>query len=407
MKTPLYISVLGISCLIGLAGCDDAVQEHDPSIPAIEWVKPISIEAYSAIFAADITQADSWSYSVGESAYIELRSKGSNAAFQRIPCVSNHYDQTEKVSYDWYCSLEENDVALTPGETYEYKFTVTDGISSLESQMETFTTTSVMTIKSIAVENWDQTETTALSTTDEITLGAFLTNVQQEPLTAYRNNKIDFSTLKNNWWFNKDIQPNAAAGCTVHVYAPYRTSYNSESYTIPISLNNGSTDYLYGETTPIEPGVTEVSVVLKHALARICLNFSTEEDIDYEAFSIEINNCSESYPRISATGLLNLLTGNIEQTQSSDGYQRTYQLPVNKNQSQRIFFGVIPAQFNDDEVYLKFGRITACTQYFPASTWEAGKTYEYHVQIINNSLVIVPGEITAWSNHQQDEITIQ
>jgi hypothetical protein len=389
MKTSCNFIALAAAVLL-LSGCDEAVTEYDSSVPYVNLMSPMDITPYSATFAANVTSPN---HNPGDSAYISIFDSTQSVELYRAYCESYH-DKSLGTTYDWYCNLSEKDITLTPGTTYSYKMVVSDGISEVSSAVNQFTTVSIVSLDSVLLKQWGAETTESLS--HDVDLGIFVLKPAIETYGWYNQSA-------KAWMLSDAIAPTDIWYGHVYAYAPYAETGAHNNYKVPISLWERNVDFLYGcSTTPVSETSAKVTLVMNHALARVQIKLSTDDDADYSISGTKLSRINSQC--LYTGGEMDVCTGEITNARYIEGYCRNLNGTISKTQSQSVEMYVIPTLFDENMVNLSLYGSRSWSIPFPAAKWEAGKTYSYSITIKESKLSVSDVDVKPWESNGQERV---
>jgi uncharacterized protein (DUF2147 family) len=397
MKTSCNFITLATTLLL-LSGCDEAVTEYESSVPTIQLMSPMDITPYSATLAARVTSTNLKRDTRGNSAYISICDSTQKVELYRADC---EYDHVEFIGtrYDWYCNLSEMGITLTPGTTYSYKMVISDGISEVSSAFDQFTTVSIVSLDSVLLKQWGSENTEPLSY--DVDLGISVVHPTIETYGWY-------DKTAQAWMLSKSIAPTDIWYDYVCAYAPYAKTGAHYKYKVPVSLWESNVDYLYGHSTnPVSETSAKVTLVMNHALARVQIKLSTDDDAVYGISGTALREINSQTPCLYTEGEMDVFTGEITNNRCIEDYHRSINDTISKTQSQSVEMYVIPTSFDENMVYLDLYGSRSWYVSFPASKWEAGKTYSYSITIKDSNLSVSDVNVQPWeSSGRESEIDI-
>ena len=196
----------------------------------------------------------------------------------------------------------------------------------------------------------------------------------------------------------------------IYSYYPYDETATLNS--VPVSMNGGATDYLYGcsynlatgANTTVNNAQPHATIYFKHALAQVRLIAYKTADYEGEGFvpSFVVN-------AVPLNGSLDVTTGVITPDLFGDMVVKTDggTLNIEGEGTTTYRFLAIPTEEVADRMML----IELDGEYvvvpLPATVWEAGQQYTYTLVVDkNHNVLVTEGDITPWENNTQGGITI-
>lgn len=379
----LYISVLLF------AGCVDW-ESPENTIPEVTTELVDTYSVTSATLTGNVSN--------NSSSYFLL---ATNPELTDAVKVSARVASEDSIAWNRYAELSN----LSEGTTYYVALCATDGKSVVNGNVTSFTTKKYLGVDSVVVEKWDKTGTEPLN--EDFVLGTFLTDEGGTVSPDFANIRTSYNADEGKWKFEQNLLTDTLIGYSAYSYYPYVESSSSDTYeTRGVTLFERNIDYLYGVcNTSIVSGNSSVSLIMKHALAKVILNFSTEDSKTYTYLNMTLGNTSCDVKHIFTEGDLNLRTGEFTNKKFDEGYNRVLDKTLEIGRPQSVEILVIPAEFGDDEVELDIWTL-GLTIAIPSSKWEAGYTYQYDVVIKNTSLEISDVYVLPWSDIDKGNINI-
>lgn len=196
----------------------------------------------------------------------------------------------------------------------------------------------------------------------------------------------------------------------VYAYYPYDETATLNS--VPVYINDGETDYLYGcsydlatgANTTVNNAQPHATIYFKHALAQVRLIAYKTADYEGDAFvsSFTVN-------AVPLNGSLDVTTGVITPDSFGDMVIKTDggNLYTEGEGTTTYRFLAIPTNRVGDRMMM----IELDGEYvvvpLPATIWEAGQQYTYTLVVDrNHNVLVTEGEITPWENNTQEGITV-
>lgn len=197
----------------------------------------------------------------------------------------------------------------------------------------------------------------------------------------------------------------------IYSYYPYDETATLNS--VPVSMNGGATDYLYGcsynfatgANTTVNNAQPHATIYFKHALAQVRLIAYKTADYEGDAFvaSFVVNG-------VPLHGTMDATTGSITATEWGDmpfKITNPSNLYVEGEGTTTYRFLAIPTDRVGDRMMM----IELDGEYvvvpLPATVWEAGQQYTYTLVVDkNHNVLVTEGEIVPWENNTQEEITV-
>lgn len=197
----------------------------------------------------------------------------------------------------------------------------------------------------------------------------------------------------------------------IYAYYPYDETATLNS--VPVSMNGGANDYLYGCSYDLASGTNatvsnaqpHATIYFKHALAQIRLIAYKTADYEGEAYvtGFVVNG-------VPLHGTMDATTGSIIDTEWGDvpfNITNPSNLYVEGEGTNTYRFLAIPTE----KVLNRTMLIELDGEYvmvpLPATVWEAGQQYTYTLVVDkNHNVLVTEGEITPWENNTQEEITV-
>lgn len=198
---------------------------------------------------------------------------------------------------------------------------------------------------------------------------------------------------------------------SIYAYYPYNETATLNS--VPVQMNDGTTDYLYGcsydlatgTNTTVNNAQPHATIYFKHALAQVRLIAYKTADYEGDAYvaGFVVN-------RVPLYGIMDVTTGSITDTEWGDMVMKvtgSNNLFVEGEGTTTCRFLAIPTEEVANRTMLIELDGEYVTVPLPATVWEAGQQYTYTLVVDKNRNVLVTeGEITPWENNVQGEITV-
>jgi hypothetical protein len=400
MKTFKYILLTLLACQLW-AGCGE-IESPVNTIPTVTTGEVTEITATSAMIWGDIIPPQRYQ-DWGKGYFIM-----STTADMSNPETYGMYGFGDSLGgyndfFDFHFDnglFSHNPHNLQPGTTYYVALCATDGLTTIQGNVVSFTTTKFLSLASLDVaplENSGVKENTPFKADDRM---GVLLGVQEGK---------DFSIQWNKSYsgpFTGNIVPDNTPK-KLYAYYPYNSNYTN----IPVNLDGGY-EYLYGSSEELTASNTEAHITMKNATARV--TFSITKAKEYTAndvvTAVELSHISGYGTVITGTGRMNGLTGVITPLEGKSIYKKVSFEPLT-DKANVVEMQVIPTKFADGEVSFRlysnaYAHAYTHTATLPAITWEAGKQYTYTVEITDSSLNISEASITPWENSNQDPIKV-
>lgn len=189
------------------------------------------------------------------------------------------------------------------------------------------------------------------------------TTISVSPVTGYVGGAGSHKPSDSTTWY-----PNTTDEIN-KIYFNFKKDYGGGS----------TSDFVYGSTQDLSK-----SVELKSAMAKIVLHFTTTLQLNGNGwFSTYIYNYKDENV-LPLAGWLDISTGEWTMdnetvlSQETSVFSASYLVIVTESLSSTKTFYIPPMEFSDNVLFANFtGYKNDLT--FPASKWEAGKTYDYSV----------------------------
>ena len=197
----------------------------------------------------------------------------------------------------------------------------------------------------------------------------------------------------------------------IYSYYPYDETATLNS--VPVSMNGGATDYLYGcsynlatgANTTVNNAQPHATIYFKHALAQVRLIAYKTADYEGDAYvaGFVVN-------RVPLYGTMDVTTGSITDTEWGDMVMKvtgSNNLFVEGEGTTTCRFLAIPTEEVANRTMLIELDGEYVTVPLPAPVWEAGQQYTYTLVVDrNHNVLVTEGDITPWENNTQGGITI-
>lgn len=351
MKTIRYILSMLLVCL-SLTGCQD-VEEPANTVPT---VVTDAVEKYSGEFAY-LTGTVS---SRAECYFLVSTSEDMSDAKK----LDVYPYRNEEKDY-WTCNRELGD--LIPGTTYYVVLCATDGRSEVRGNVVSFTTSAYLSIESVKVDGKDFTWDL---------LGVYLSNNDFANMRATRNANNGYILPKNIMLTKPEYN--------VYAYSPYDDGNSNKTLHEIEVRTRGTNDYLYGGCV-VTPSNPKANIEMQSALAKLNFTISTDSKESISIGYINLRNVKSEIESLSISGKLDLTTGKITPipVPGHDGIlMEISKNTIDATTTTNAQMLVIPTSFKDGEIEISVSvnnQLIRTT--FPATTWEAGKTYEIPLKI--------------------------
>lgn len=300
------------------------------------------------------------------------------------------------------CSCEVGD--LQPGTTYYVALCATDERSEVQGNTVSFRTIDNIRIETVEYTKWNGEE--ILLQDGAIGTFAFYTDPEQWMGDRFGNMETRYDG--SAWALPHEILP-SDRGVQIYAYYPYNKQVSMDGWEgVPVSVYD-ETECLYGAGTVANTQNPRVNITLKHAMARLVFSITKEKGSDF-AEELTRASLTEKYSCkfLPAWGSLNIITGEIRPSyKENDGIYRNCGFVPETDKAQPIEFLVIPGKI--EEGYVTFQVENEQIRFYvtlPEITWEGGKSYEYPIEIVGNSLHIGNVRVEEWKNNESGDITI-
>lgn len=388
MKTIHNLLLMFFTCLI-LNSCQD-VEEPVNNVPT---VITDTVKDYS-----------------GRSAYLSGSISSKAKGYFLISTSEDFTDARKIEAYAkdenyFYAGVED----LTPGTTYYYVLCATDGRSEVRGQVQSFKTTAYLSIESVTMGQWG--EDGAVAFVPEEPIGIFVADSYSKEIYQ-RIGNWSVSCNNSTWKLPEDILLPSNPQ-KMYAYHPYNKEVSSEidGLHFPVYTYSGI-DYLYGSSEELSESHMTAHIEMKHAMARITFSITKSKESDtyeYVTLAYLCNNRNDDNARaISVEGTLDITSGGINpKFYYNDGIFRECKFQPNADKAEVIEMLAIPTSFAEGTVMfqLVIGQQTLYVS-LPAEKWEAGKQYDYPLQIVLSKLVLGDVHVEDWNNNEGGSITI-
>lgn len=197
----------------------------------------------------------------------------------------------------------------------------------------------------------------------------------------------------------------------VYAYYPYDETATLNS--VPVQMNGGATDYLYGcsydlatgTNTTVNNAQPHATIYFKHALAQVRLIAYKTADYEGDAYvtGLVVNG-------VPLRGTMDATTGSISDIEWGDMVMKVTEpsnLYVEGEGTTTYRFLAIPTEEVANRMMLIELDGEYVTVSLPATVWEAGQQYTYTLVVDkNHNVLVTEGDITPWENNTQGGITI-
>lgn len=360
MKTIRYTLLMLLACL-SLNSCQD-VEDPANTVPT---VVTDAVEKYSGDYAFL-----SGTVSSRAECYFLISTSEDMSDAQKVEVYSHRNEEKG----NWICGRELGD--LIPGTTYYVVLCATDGRSEVRGNVVLFTTSAYLSIESVKVDGKDYSGDV---------LGAYLTDVNQRVNNFHYGNMRTLRNGNNSYELPYNIILSEPS-YRVYAYAPYDMKASVETINAIEVWARGTNDYLYGscEVTPSNP---KANIEMHSALAKLYFTISTDskESISLGYINLRNANWQSETEALSINGKLDLATGKITPVPVAghDGILLNLpNTPIYDGVHANAEMLVIPTSFKDGEIEISVSVNNELIRTsLPATTWEAGKTYEIPLKI--------------------------
>ena len=360
MKTIRYTLLVLLACL-SLNSCQD-VEDPANTVPT---VVTDAVEKYSGDYAFL-----SGTVSSRAECYFLISTSEDMSEAQKVEV----YPHRNEEKGNWTCGRELGD--LIPGTTYYVVLCATDGRSEVKGNVVSFTTSAYLSIESVKVAGKDYSGDV---------LGTYLTDVNQRVNNFHYGNMRTLRNGNNSYELPYNIILSEPT-YRVYAYAPYDMKASIETINAIEVWTRGTNNYLYGscEVTPSNP---KANIEMHSALAKLYFTISTDskESISLGYINLRNANWQSETEALSINGKLDLATGKITPRPVSghDGILLNMpNTPIYDGVHANAEMLVIPTSFKDGEIEISVSvnnELIRTT--LPATTWEAGKTYEFPLKV--------------------------
>lgn len=360
MKTIRYTLLMLLACL-SLNSCQD-VEDPANTVPT---VVTDAVEKYSGDYAFL-----SGTVSSRAECYFLISTSEDMSDAQKVEVYSHRNEEKG----NWICGRELGD--LIPGTIYYVVLCATDGRSEVRGNVVLFTTSAYLSIESVKVDGKDYSGDV---------LGAYLTDVNQRVNNFHYGNMRTLRNGNNSYELPYNIILSEPS-YRVYAYAPYDMKASVETINAIEVWARGTNDYLYGscEVTPSNP---KANIEMHSALAKLYFTISTDskESISLGYINLRNANWQSETEALSINGKLDLATGKITPVPVAghDGILLNLpNTPIYDGVHANAEMLVIPTSFKDGEIEISVSVNNELIRTsLPATTWEAGKTYEIPLKI--------------------------
>lgn len=198
---------------------------------------------------------------------------------------------------------------------------------------------------------------------------------------------------------------------SIYAYYPYNETATLNS--VPVQMNDGTTDYLYGcsydlatgTNTTVNNAQPHATIYFKHALAQVRLIAYKTADYEGDAYvaGFVVNG-------VPLYGTMDVTTGDITDTEWGDMVMKvtgSNNLFVEGEGTTTYRFLAIPTDRIGDRMMLIELDGEYVTVPLPATVWEAGQQYTYTL-VVDGAGSIRVGEavITPWENNEEPGLVI-
>lgn len=360
MKTIRYTLLVLLACL-SLNSCQD-VEDPANTVPT---VVTDAVEKYSGDYAYL-----SGTVSSRAECYFLISTSEDMSDAQKVEVYSHRNEEKG----NWTCGRELGD--LIPGTTYYVVLCATDGRSEVKGNVVSFTTSAYLSLESVKVDGKDYSGDV---------LGTYLTDVNQRVNNSHYGNMRTLRNGNNSYELPYNIILSEPT-YRVYAYAPYDMKASVETINAIEVWTRGTNNYLYGscEVTPSNP---KANIEMHSALAKLYFTISTDskESISLGYINLRNANWQSETEALSINGKLDLATGKITPVPVSghDGILLNMpNTPIYDGVHANAEMLVIPTSFKDGEIEISVSvnnELIRTT--LPATTWEAGKTYEIPLKV--------------------------
>lgn len=244
---------------------------------------------------------------------------------------------------------------------------------------------------------------------DLTSFGIFGVTEETEALQEDIEN-VSVEYVKGKCTLNRDVLLDERP---TYIYAYYPYSEKAWLNSVPVEMNAGTNDYLYGcsysvatgQNTTVSSAQPHANIRFKHAMAQVRLIAYKTADYEGNAFvsSFVVNG-------VPLHGTMEATTGEIKVTQWGEMTFKVTNpgnLHVEGEGTSTYRFLAIPT----DDVAERTVLIELDSEYvvvpLPNIAWKAGQQYTYTLVVDeNHNVLVTESEITPWKNNTQDEITV-
>ncbi|MBQ8242716.1 MAG: fimbrillin family protein [Bacteroidaceae bacterium] len=287
--------------------------------------------------------------------------------------------------------------------TYYYALCATDGRSELIGNILSFTTKSILGIEQCIVNMWANDGTVNFVPEDAI--GVFLFNENNSVHQNYGNLATYY---RNSSWslpyeigFDNQI-------FKLYAYYPYNKEVGTHAFAeIPVTANGNNIDYLYGCSENLSEDNPNAHIEMSHALSKVTFSITKSKNSDFAEWITSGNLRNNNSKAISWDGLMNVVTGEVKSIfYENDGIIRSCEFQPQADKANVIEMYVIPTSFAENEVIFNLNWGSVGSIALPTEKWEAGKHYDYPLEITKTGLKLGEVKVEEWENNNGGSIII-
>ena len=386
MKKIRYILMMALGVCAMMAGCQE-LDSPTNNIPTIQTGDATEITATSATITAILSNG--------------------TASGRVIFQISTSEDMSD--AYESENMLLRN---LAPGTTYYYIAMMRsfDGKNEVKGEMTSFTTNSSIRLESVMLTDWE-------GKTENVTwdfLGTYLITDNGEFSlyggygNMYTTKKYDSATEKDLWNLPKEIVPPANTPLKLCAYFPYIENKKADDMFVRVDTYKYDDEIMWGCSETITDKNPVAHIKMKQVLSRIILLVKAGEHFNSNTTITSVVIMDNGKNLLPTGADLDIATGEFgNRSYMEDGnFRQTNITPT--DEASQAFMNLIPSEFGEKTVSLLLSTSEghSIKVDFPASSWEAGKVYEYPVTI--DDAVITIGDVTIreWENNEGGDITV-
>lgn len=292
---------------------------------------------------------------------------------------------------------------LSGNTTYYYALCATDGRTEIIGNILSFTTKSLLSIEQCIVNMWANDGSVNFTPDDAI--GTFLFNENDAVHQDYGN--IATYYRNSSWSLPYEIGFDNQT-FKLYAYYPYNKEVGTHAFSdIPVTAKGNNIDYLYGCSENLNENNPNAHIEMSHALSKVTFYITKSENSDFAEWITNGNLRNNNSKAISWDGIMNVVTGEVKPIfYENDGIIRSCEFQPQADKANVIEMYVIPTSFANNEVIfnLNWGNIGSVS--LPAEKWEAGKCYDYPLEITKTGLKLGEVKVEEWVNNNGGSIII-